>query len=150
MRWDDVTYTPGELKVVAYKNGREWASDVAKTTGPAAKLELAADRSVIKADGKELVYVTVKIVDKDGMMVPTAANNVRFSISGAGALVAVGNGDPTNHDSFQSDRYNAFHGQCLVIMRSLEGKRGSIQLKAESDGLTGSEILITSNQKEGE
>lgn len=144
LRWDDAKYTPGEIKVIAYKNGREWAMDVVKTTDPATRLELSADRTVIKADGRELVYVTVRIVDKDGRMVPIATNTVRFKVSGPGALAAVGNGDPTNHDSFQSDRYRAFHGQCLVIIRSTEGKGGQIRLKAESEALTTGEILMMS------
>ena len=144
LRWDDVVYAPGELKVVAYKNGKEWATDIVKTTGPAVMLELTADRNSVQADGRELAFITVQIVDKDGMRVPEANNNIRFTVSEAGTLAAAGNGDPTDHTSFSSDRYNAFHGQCLVIVRSHKGKEGVIHLKAESDGLAGAEIGISS------
>ena len=144
LRWDDVTYAPGELKVIAYRHGREWARDVMKTTGPAARLELSADRTTLDADGRDLSFVTVKIVDKDGLMVPTARNLVRFKVNGPGAPAAVANGDPTNHDSFQAELCKAFHGQCLLIVRSTEGERGPIRVTAESEGLTSEAILITS------
>jgi beta-galactosidase len=145
LRWDDVNYAPGELKVIAYRAGREWARDVVKTTGPAARLELSADRTALDADGRDLSFVTVKIVDKDGLMMPTARNLVRFKLNGTGALAAVANGDPTNHDSFQSEQCKAFHGQCLLIVRSAEGERGPIRVTAESEALTSGNILVTSN-----
>jgi len=78
LRWDDVTYQPGELKVIAYKDGRQWAEDGVTTTGLAAKLELSADRTVINADGRDLSFITVKILDKNGLlcrMPPTGSNS---------------------------------------------------------------------------
>lgn len=135
-------YAAGELKVVAYKDGREWATDVVKTTGPAAKIKLSADSKVLNADGRDLAFVTISIVDKDGLRVPTANSLVHFRVSGPGTIRAVGNGDPTNHDSFLSDRYKAFHGQCMLIIQSTEGKRGSIHVTAESEALTSGDIMI--------
>ncbi len=142
LRWDNVKYAAGELKVVAYKDGREWAKDVVKTTGPAAKIKLSADSKVLNADGRDLAFVTVNIVDKDGLRVPTASNLIHFRVSGPGTIRAVGNGDPTNHDSFLSDRYKAFHGQCMLIIQSTEGKRGAIHVTAESEALTSGDIMI--------
>ena len=81
IRWDDVKYTPGELKVVAYKDGKEWATDVVQTTGPAAELKLAPDRETITADGKDLSYVTVTVADDQGRMVPRSKNHIKFDIS---------------------------------------------------------------------
>jgi beta-galactosidase len=144
LRWQDVKYTAGELKVIAYKNGLEWATDVVKTTGGPAGLGLSADRTVIEADGRDLAFVTIKILDKDGLMVPTAANLLRFRVSGAGTIAAAGNGDATDHESFRSNRCKAFHGQCLVILRPSEGKGGQIRLTAESGSLKAGSILITS------
>jgi beta-galactosidase len=144
LRWDDVRYAPGELKVIAYKNGSPWAVDRVATTGTEAGLELSADRSTVRADGRDLVFVRVRIVDRSGLMVPTAGNLVRFKVTGGGAIAAVGNGDPTNHDTFQSDHYKAFHGECLVIIRSVEGGEGEIHVTAESDGLTSANILLRS------
>jgi len=74
--WDDVVYQPGELKVVAHKNGKEWAEDVMKTTGKPSQISLSADRSEIKADGKDLVFITARIEDKNQLMVPGAAINL--------------------------------------------------------------------------
>jgi beta-galactosidase len=144
LRWDDVIYTPGELKVIAHKDGREWSSDVVRTTGAPERLELSTESAVIDADGRDLSFVTVKIVDKDGLMVPTAGNLVRFNLGGSGSIAAVGNGDPTDHGSFQSDRTRVFHGQCLLIIRSIEGKRGPIRLTAESDGVSSGSVAIES------
>ena len=84
LRWDNVVYEPGTLKVVAYKNGRRWATDVVKTTGPAAKLALQVDRTAIRADGKDLSFVTLTIEDRNGLPVPRANNHIRFSIEGPG------------------------------------------------------------------
>ncbi len=135
LRWDDVTYQPGELKVVAYKKGKEWATDVMKTAGPAAKLLAQADRSTMAADGQDLSFVTITIADKDDVLVPRSKNRLRFSIDGPGEIVATDNGDPTSFESFQSKERNAFNGLCLAIVRAKPGQTGTITLKAESEGL---------------
>jgi beta-galactosidase len=144
LRWDDVAYTAGELKVVAYKNGAPWAADSMKTTGAAAALELTADRSTIDADGLDLAYITVETLDREGLKVPTADNLVSFKITGPGVLAAVGNGDPTDFHSFQAKQYNSFHGQCMLIVRSVAGKSGPIQVTAESESLEKNNIVIMS------
>ena len=135
LRWNDVKYQPGELKVVAYKNGRKWATDVMKTTGPAAKLEMEADRGQIRADGKDLSYVTVAVADKKGQTVPRSKNRIHFSIEGPGEIVATDNGDPTSFELFQSHDRKAFNGLCLVIVRGKAGQPGKIKLTAKADDL---------------
>jgi beta-galactosidase len=142
LRWDDVKYEPGELKVIAYKDGKRWAEDVMKTTGPAARLTLQADRATVKADGYDLSFVTVTIADRNGLLVPRSKNRIRFSISGPGEIVAVDNGDATNLESFQAKERNAYNGLCLVIVRAKAGQGGQIKLMAQADGLTGGEITI--------
>jgi beta-galactosidase len=139
-----VKYEPGELKVVAYKNGKHWAEDVMKTAGAASRLLLKADRATINADGDDLSFVTVSITDKDGLFVPRSMNHVRFEISGPGEIVAVDNGDPTSLQSFQEKERNAFNGLILVIVRTRKSQPGTIRLKAQSDGLSGAEVLIRS------
>jgi beta-galactosidase len=141
--WDDVVYQPGELKVVAYKNGRKWATDVMKTTGPAARLKLQADRNTIKADGQDLSFVTVTIVDKNGLPVPRSQNRIHFDVNGPGEIVVTDNGDATSFESFQSHERNAYNGLCLVIVRAKAGETGKITLRAASEGLAGAEIPIT-------
>lgn len=146
LRWDDVVYEPGELLVVAYKNGKKWAEDVVRTTGNATKITMQADRSNITADGSDLTYITVKIADKNGLQVPRSKNRIRFEISGAGEIVATDNGDATEHESFQSKMRKAYNGLALVIVRSIKGKSGKIKLKAVSDNLSSAEISISSSK----
>ena len=145
LRWDDVVYEPGELKVVAYKDGKKWATDEIKTTGPAAKLTMSADRNKISADGKDLSYVTVKVTDKKGLMVPQADNLLHFEISGPGEIVATDNGDATDLISFQSHDRKAFNGMALVIIKAKAGEHGAIKLYAKSDGLTEAKVTIRSH-----
>ena len=147
IRWDSVVYQPGELKVVAYKNGKKWAEDVQKTTGAASKLTLKADRPVINADGTDLSFITVTVADKEGLLVPRSQNLVKFEISGPGEIVGVDNGDATSFESFLGKEHKAYNGLALVIVRSKEGQAGTIILKAKSDGLTESTILVTTKAK---
>lgn len=144
LRWDEVKYEPGELRVVAYKDGKKWAEDAMKTAGAAAKVTMKADRTSIRADGRDLSFVTVSIGDKTGLLVPRSKNRIRFEISGPGEIVAVDNADATNHESFQAKEQNAYNGLCLVIVRTKQGQPGQIKLKAQSDNLTGAEVRIAS------
>ena len=143
LRWDDVVYQPGELKVIAYKNGKVWAQDIVKTTGEAAQISMQADHSTIAADGADLSYITVKITDKNNLMIPRSKNLIKFEISSAGEIVATDNGDATDLNSFQSTTRKAYNGMALVIVRSIKGKRGKIKVTAVSDNLKPSEVTIS-------
>lgn len=143
LKWEDVKYAPGELKAVVYKNGKEWAVDVVKTTGDAAKLSAVADRSAIKADGLDLAFITVRIEDKAGLTVPRSHNLVKFSVSGPGEIVATDNGDATSFESFQLPRHKAFNGLALVIVKLKPGATGPVTVKAESEGLVAAQTVIT-------
>ncbi|HEY3762344.1 MAG TPA: beta-galactosidase GalB [Verrucomicrobiae bacterium] len=142
--WNDVQYQPGELKVVAYKNGHRWADSVVKTTGPAAKLALTADRTKIHADGQDLSYITVAVEDKNGLVMPEASNSIHFAVSGPAQIVATDNGDATDLTSFPSHERKAFHGLALVIIRSLPGETGSITVTAISDELKTATVRVKS------
>jgi beta-galactosidase len=142
LRWDDVVYQPGELRVVAYKNGVQWAEDVMRTTGKASQLSLSVDRSVIRADGNDLAFITVKIEDNNKLLVPKSNNLVNFSIEGPGKIIAVDNGDATSHDPFQASSRKAYNGMCLVIIRAEKGATGTITVKGESKGLKGALVKI--------
>ena len=142
LRWDEVTYTPGELKVVAYKNGKKWAEDQVITAGDASNLQLKADRTLIKADGKDLSFVTINITDKNGHWVPQAHHTVRCSITGPGEIIATDNGDATNLVSFASPEREAFHGRCLVIIRAKKGQPGKMQLTVTANGLTTASLAL--------
>ena len=140
--WNDVSYQPGELKVVTYKNGKKWATEVMKTTGPARKLTMQPDRAKIQADGCDLSYVTVTVADKSGLMVPRSKNHLQFSVEGPGEIVATDNGDATSLVSFQSPERDAYNGLALVIVRAKPGQAGNIILKARADGLESCETKI--------
>jgi len=135
LRWDDVVYQPGTLKVVAYKNGKAWAKDEVKTADEPAKLKLQSDRDAIRVDGNDLAFITVTVTDKNGLITPRANNRIRFSIEGPGEIVATDNGDPTSFESFQSHDRKAFNGLSLVIVRGQPGQPGKIKLTAKSEGL---------------
>ena len=135
LRWDDVVYQPGTLKVVAYKNGKVWATDEMKTADEPAKLALKSDHTEIRADGKDLAFIAVTVTDKNGLTAPRADNRIHFAIEGPGEIIATDNGDPTSFESFQSRDHKAFSGLCLVIVRGQAGKSGTLKLTAKSEGL---------------
>ena len=141
--WDDVKYEAGELKVVALgEDGKPVAEKVVKTAGAPARIELSPDRAEVRADGDDLCYVTVRVTDQDGNLCPLADSLVSFSIDGPAEIVAVGNGDPTSLESFQASYRRAFHGLCILIVRSVEGDEGEARVKAEPEGLTPAETMI--------
>lgn len=135
LRWDDVVYQPGTLKVVTYKNGKKWATDTMNTAGEPAKLKLEPDRDQIRADGSDLSFVTMTVTDEAGTTAPRATNQIHFDIEGPGEIVATDDGDPTSFESFQSHSRNAFNGRCLVIVRAKPGQPGEIRLISKADGL---------------
>ncbi len=144
LRWDDVKYETGELKVVSYKNREKWAEDVVKTTDEPDRLEASADRNAIRADGKDLAFITVQITDKNELTVPRANNLIQFSIEGPGEIVATDNGDPTNFVPFPSHEREAFNGLALVIIRAKAGNSGSITVTAKTTGLKEAHAVIKS------
>jgi beta-galactosidase len=143
LRWDDVVYTPGELKVVTYKDGKPWATDIVTTTGDPAGLRLTPDRATIAADARDLSFVTLAVIDKDGRTVPTAGSAIHFEISGPGEIVATDSGDATDLVAFPSHDRKAFSGLALLIVRAKRGASGPITLTAKSNGLTAATTTIT-------
>ena len=121
LRWNDVRYEPGTIEVVAYDaEGREAARTRQVTAGEPAQLQLVADRTVLKADGDDLAFVTVSLADKDGTFCPTAADALTFSVTGAGVFQAVCNGDATSLEPFTEPQMHLFSGQLVVIVRTTQ------------------------------
>lgn len=145
LRWDYVNYEPGELTVVAYRDGKEWAHSSVRTAGDASALQAGADRSSIAADGRDLSFITVRIVDKDGIAVPRAKQRVRFTVDGPGELVATDNGDPTSFESFQSPERAAFNGLVLGIVRGRPGASGSIRVRVDAEGLRPAMLTVSAS-----
>ena len=142
LRWDEVVYQPGALKVAAYKNGKAWATDEVKTAGEPAQLKLSVDRKAIRADGIDLAFITVTVTDKDGVTVPRAGNRIHFEIEGPGEVIATDNGDPTSFEPFQSRDRNAFNGLGLGIIRGQRGQAGILKATTSAEGLESAFLLV--------
>ena len=136
LRWDDVVYQPGELHVVAYKQGQKWAESRVRTTQEAKALKLTPNKKFLHADGEDLIFVTVDVVDKFGDVVPRSKNELKFAIQGPGEIIATDNGDSNDLVSFASLSRKAFNGKALAIIKAKKGEWGPIKLLVVSPGLT--------------
>ena len=144
LMWMDTKYEPGTVKVVAYdKDGKAVAEKEIHTAGKPDHIELVADRSVIDANGKDLSFVTVKVVDKEGNLCPLADNEISFKVKGAGTYRAGANGNPASLESFQTPKMKVFSGMMTAIVQSTE-KAGKITLEATGKGLKKGTLLIES------
>ncbi|MFJ1429690.1 DUF4982 domain-containing protein [Capnocytophaga canimorsus] len=142
LMWLDTKYEAGEIKVVAYdKNGKAVAEKIVKTAGKPHSLRLTADRNVITADGKDLSFITIEAVDKDGNLCPNVNDLVTFKVSGAGTYRAAANGDATSTDQFHLPKMHLFNGKLVAIVQSSE-KAGEITFEAKSKGLKSSVIKV--------
>jgi beta-galactosidase len=139
-----VPYEPGTLKAVGYSGEKQVAVAELQSAGEAVKIKLTADRNRIGSDGQDLSYVTVEISDNKGVRNPRSENLVLFELVGPGTIVGVANANPTSLESFQLPRRKAWHGKCMVVIKS-ESTPGSITLKASSEGLIPASIKIESN-----
>jgi beta-galactosidase len=144
LRWDDVKYEPGTLKVIAYKNSKPWAEQTIKTTGEPVRLTVSANRNVLNDDGNDISFITVTVVDKDGLTVPVANNEITFTIEGPGKIVATDNGDPASLVPFPSTVRETYFGKLLAIVSAEKGKPGTIKVRASSPGLEMGTIVINS------
>ena len=139
LRWNNVVYQPGELRVVVYDaNGNKAAEQVVKTAGEPHHFVITADKSSLAADGQDLLYLTVSMVDKDGNLCPDADDELAFDVSGAARFKAVCNGDATSLEMFHLPKMRLFHGQLVVTVQS-NGSKGKVKLNvnAPSRGISG-------------
>ncbi len=135
-----VRYEQGAIEARGFKGGKVALTEKRETTGPAAAIRLTADRMEINADGEDLAFVTVEVLDKEGRAVPTADNLIRFNVSGAGKLIGVGNGDPNCQESDKEPKRSLFSGLAQVILQA--GKRpGEIRIEAVKEGFDGPELM---------
>ena len=144
LMWMDVKYEPGTVKVVAYNEaGEAVAEQEIRTAGAPHHIELSVDRAIIKADGRDLAFVTVSVVDKDGNLCPMADNQITYTVKGAGRYRAGANGDPTSLELFHEPRMRVFSGMMTAIVESSESA-GTITLTAKAKGLKSATITIKS------
>jgi beta-galactosidase len=128
-------WASGTLRADCTRGGSVAAMDQVRTAGAAARVALSADRTTIKADGKDLVFITGDIQDASSVIVPSAESSVSFTVSGPGRLVGVDNGNPIDTSSYKSGSRKAFSGKVLAIVQST-GTPGQITVTATSSGLT--------------
>jgi len=130
-----VPYRPGVLKAVGYSEGKQVNSSELRSAGPTAQIKLTPDRTRLSADGQDLSYITVELVDSHGVRNPIAENLIKFALSGPGEIVAVGNANPMSTESYQLPQRKAWQGRCLVVIKSTN-RAGKIALIASGHGLT--------------
>jgi beta-galactosidase len=136
-----VPFEAGTLKAVSRSKGKVVLTREIHTAGPAAKIILVPDRKIIKADGSDLSFVTVKVVDAQGTVLPNADHLVEFQLSGEGTIAGVDNGNQISHEPFKANHRKAFHGLAMAIIQSKD-KASRITLKATSAGLTQASVTI--------
>jgi beta-galactosidase len=138
-----VNFEPGTLKAVSRKNGKTVLTKEIKTAGKPAKIQLVADRKNLKANGEDLSFITVKVLDDQGNLVPYADDLINFTIKGEGFIAAVDNGLQTSKEPFKASYRKAYNGQCLVIVQTKE-KKGTIVLRANAKGLQTASVSLQS------
>jgi beta-galactosidase len=139
-----VPYAPGVLKAVGYQNGKQITADEVHTAAVPTRIRLVPDRATITADGDDLSFVTVRIEDKNGNLCPAADNLVHFTVTGAGAIRAVDNGNAATVEPFQASERKAFSGMALAIVAADRGKPGKIRVTATAEGLlSGTAEIVT-------
>lgn len=146
MMWR-VPYKPGAIKAVAYEDGKPVMTKEIQTAGPPARVVMTADRTELSANGRDLSYVNVKVVDAKGNMVPQADNLVQFDIDGKASIVGVDNGNPISHEPFKADHRKAFNGRCQVIVQSTQ-EPGQVTVTAVSQGLESDRVVIHTKQED--
>lgn len=138
-----VKFVPGTVKVVARKDGNIIAEKEIHTAGTPHKIRLTPDRDIITADGKDLSFVTVEVLDKDNNLCPLSENLINFEVKGNAFIAGVDNGCQTSMERFKDNKRNAFNGKCLVVLQN-NGEKGTATLTAKSNGLESSTIEIKS------
>ncbi len=136
-----VPFEPGVIKAVSRRNGKVELTKEVRTADDAAKILLSADRQTIKADGNDLSFVTVKVVDKNGTTVPQADNVISLDLEGLGFVAGLDNGNQVSHEPFKTNRKKAFHGQLMALIQS-NGKPGKITVRARSEGLAPASVVL--------
>jgi beta-galactosidase len=136
-----VPFEPGTVRAVSRSQGKVVLTREIRTAGQPARIILEPDRKVIRADGRDLSFVTVKVVDANGTVVPNADNLVKFQLTGEGSIAGVDNGSEISHEPFKANSRKAFHGLAVAIIQAKE-KSGRITLRATSDGLAAASGVI--------
>lgn len=143
LRWEDVLYEPGELKVVAYRGDAVIGEAFKRTAEKETALRLVSDRRILRADGDDLAYILVGAMDNQGTLCPLARNRVTFTVTGEGTIAGVGNGNPLSLEPFAAAERSLFYGKAMLILRTTETP-GSIKVTAQAEGLQPASVTLSS------
>ena len=137
--WNDVIYVPGEICVVAYRDGKEVERKTVRTAGEPYRIELTAYKGEVSAESEALNYITASIVDKDGNLCPNASNRLAFYASGAATVYTTDAGDQRETETFFRSDKKALSGMLVACLRS-NGEKGAVNVSCTGDGLVSAEI----------
>ena len=154
--WFDYSVIPNQIKskeqypvrAVGYIAGKPTAEQIVSTTSDPAQIRLSANRDRVQANGLDLCYITVEVLDAEDRLRPTADNTIYFSINGPGKILAVGSSNPLSEESYIGNHRKAFRGRALVVVKSTS-EPCEIRLSAHADGLEGTEIRIITEEENG-
>ena len=146
-RFNEVIYQPGEVRAVAYRNGAKWAEETVRTAGAPARLVATPERTRLASDGEDVGYVTLKVVDKDGNLCPTAKIPVTVSVSGAGRFLAVENGDETDFTWLRDPSRRTFNGLLSALVVATPGATGKISVTFTAEGLAPATALLDATRR---
>jgi beta-galactosidase len=141
LAWN-VKYAPGAIEARGFKGGKQVLTAKRETAGQAAKLALTVDRKELSADGEDVAMFAVEVQDAQGRTMPTADNQVSFQLSGQGAVIGTGNGDPTSHEPDKGSSRKAFNGLCMAVVQATKSA-GTITVEASAPGLTPASATVS-------
>ncbi|HLF65627.1 MAG TPA: DUF4982 domain-containing protein, partial [Saprospiraceae bacterium] len=144
LMWNDVIYERGELKAIAYKEGEKFGEQIVRTAGEPYQLRLTPDRTTLQADGKDLSYILIEALDKDGNLCPLANNLVEITLTGDGEIAGVDNGNPQSMRAFKSGEVDLFYGKAMVIIRT-KYTSGDVNIEAVSQGLQKASVSVSAD-----
>jgi beta-galactosidase len=139
-----VPYQAGVLKAIGYDAGKPVNSSELSSAKPPTRIKLTPDRTRIAADGQDLSYITVELLDGHGVRNPNAENLIKFTLAGPGHIVGVGNANPVSTESYQQPQRKAWQGRCLLIIKS-DKQAGQITVRASAEGLVPAEVVLHAN-----
>lgn len=149
LRWEDTVYEPGEVRAVAYRDGRKLGEATVRTAGQVVALRLTPDRDQLEADGDDLAFVLVEAIDANGTLDPLAMHEVKFTVSGPATIAGVGNGDHHFPAEFDTDRVALFYGKAIMILRTVEDDPGEVDVRATSEGLQPGRVSVRVGRSRG-
>ena len=142
----ELPYQAGTLRAMGYIDGKCVVEQALVTTGTPARICLIPDRATIKADGFDLCYIAIEVVDEAGRLHPTSHNNIYFTMKGAGKILAVGSSNPISEEMYTGNQRKVYRGRALVVVKST-GEPGQIRMTAQADGLDGAEVIIKTEKR---